>query len=202
MKKTLLLITFLCGVIVTVHSQEKRSFLELSIGGPTGGSAMLDLKYNNPNSYQTTLKNLYDDDVRYDKFTIFGAQYNYSLTDWLNVGAEAGWGVIWVETQPGLAYRHDFRDDSQSQTLFQHYISLMPTATFWYKKANNGKGGIYARLYAGTYLSIGDYQPTTLNFAYQISPLGIYLGDDSLYIFGEVGVGTYYIVKFGIGFNL
>ncbi len=206
MKKALLILIILSATVTTwaqeptvaQEASQKKHYLELSVGGPAGGPLLFtdDRSYYSRNGY--TLKNLYEDQVFVEGTVVLGVQYGYHVTSWLNVGVEGGWGLVSAEVSPGLAYQRNNQDDSKS--LFQNHFSLLPSASFWWAKYRYI--GLYSRVSAGAYLSIGEYQPATLNFAYEIVPLAVYIGNNTLYLFGEVGVGTYYIARYGIGFSL
>ena len=123
-----------------------------------------------------------------------GAQYSYSLKNWLQVGAEAGWGMLAVNSREGYAY-----EDDEEEIMLQHHLSLMPTVKLrWHKGVH---ADLYSRLSAGAYLSTGQYEETSVKPAWEVVPLGLSVGTKRVYIFSEAGIGTSYFLRGGIGFR-
>lgn len=192
-KKLLLLLLFAVGAAVSAQAQNRHN-LEFTFGGPSGGVDIAGLLSSDEFSTKYDLKYLYDDKTYLSSFFVFGAQYSYSLKNWLQVGAEAGWGMLAVNSREGYAY-----EDDEEEIMLQHHLSLMPTVKLrWHKGVH---ADLYSRLSAGAYLSTGQYEETSVKPAWEVVPLGLSVGTKRVYIFSEAGIGTSYFLRGGIGFR-
>ena len=177
--------------------KQYRHNLEVWLGGPTEGLYIFNEGEYVDFSQQYTLKKLYENQISVSGDIIIGANYGYYLKDWLSVGAEASWGLLSAQISPGFAYEQDEKDEDAQ--LNQHLIMLMPAV-----KAEWLKGKyltLYSRLSAGAYLSVGKYQKTHVMPSWEFVFFGASLGVKNFYFFEDVGVGTCYIVRYGLGFK-
>lgn len=183
-----------------------RHNLEISFGGPASGLQGLGNMSYSDYSERYQLKNLYEEQEEAYGDIVLGVQYNYVLKEWLSVGADASWGHVTATIRPGYAYRQDNNDDMTS--LHQNLISVMPSvrARWLYENlgilSSNVKFGLYSKLSAGACLSVGNYKATQLRPAWEIVLTEWTLGTDRAYFFEEIGVGTNFIVRLGVGFSL
>ena len=206
MKKALLsAIGFLS--FLTIEAQEqtpiqqdlRRHNLEITYGGPAlcyfGEGESYNKKYS--------LSGLYEDQEYATGTIVIGVQYNYLLKKWLSVGVDVSWGLVQAEISPGYAFRQSAWDEGT--TLYQNIISVMPSvrARWLHTRITPSWGffSMYSKASAGAYLSVGNYKSTQVKPAWETVFLGWTLGSETIYAFEEVGYGTCYLVRLGLGFN-
>ncbi|MBQ7163660.1 MAG: hypothetical protein IJR64_08755 [Bacteroidales bacterium] len=209
MKKILLSFWGLLACVAVVAQEqdasqtEHRHSIEFSFGGPAMGVYGFGESEYAHYYNRFRLKNLYEDQKYVSGDIVLGAQYNYFLKKWLSVGVNASWGFVSADIRPGYAFRQD--EEEEGTVLTQHIVSVMPSIKArWFEVVHYGfvplHFSMYSMLSAGTYLSVGQYESTHLEPAYEITFLGWALGGNKTYVFEDIGYGTGYFIRLGLGF--
>lgn len=193
MKKQLSLILFflLLGAISAL-AQEKRHNLSLSIGGPVGGLRYISSGYDYY-QYGNDLKSLYKDNESITSGTALMAGYSYRLNRYFALGGDLAYGMYSQTITPGAAKTH--RDTREYDAFV---FSFLPNSKVYYYSDEGFD--VYLRAGIGAEFSTGSRDGNRWRTAWQITPLGIHVGKKFYYI-GELGVGTEYIIRMGIGYS-
>ena len=183
-----------------------RHNLEISFGGPASGLRGLENEYYAGYEERYQLKNLYEDQEEAYGDIVLGIQYYRLFKKWLAVGVDASWGHVEATIRPGYAYQRD--GDASRTTLHQNLISVMPSVRARWLYGDLGlfsrivNIGMYSKLSAGACLSVGNYKSAQVMPAWEIVFLGWTFGSDKAYFFEEIGAGTNFLVRLGVGFSL
>lgn len=141
-----------------------------------------------------TLSDLYEPDVWSEMPGGVGIDYLRGLNSRLWVGGYVFYGEQNITRTPGAAYKEE------PQTYTKHFVSLMPSVRFDYIK---GKilCDLYARVDAGVGLRTGTPEGTNVCFDYQLIPLGIKFGKKGFALIYEVGFGSLFNIRCGMGYT-
>lgn len=194
MKKYLFLaLTLLSICAIPARAQDVgplRHSISLTAGGPTGW-----IWYSNGmgyhEAYGTDLQSLYGPTRAYSYRTGFLLGYSFQVNEF-RLGADLGYGSLIATETPGPALSKRPTKE-QSQSLF----SIVPNAEWTYDTGRYYSAYFKAGL--GAELAVGDLG-TRIKPAWEIVFLGLRLGR-RLYFMSELGIGSEYICRAGIGYH-
>ena len=192
MKKLFLIVSLLCSSLLGASAQDyKTPSNELSVSwGLASGPMIADafasaLTGNTEYAMQTGT---------------ISAQYMHNLNKTLGIGITASF--------EGLSAK---KTDAMKEDLSNNYINIMPTArAYWFRKS---MFGMYSRAAAGVTVNSFDYlntqdgktnkdSKTEVGFAWQVSPVGIEIGNNQVSGFLEGGFGYQGMVIAGVRLGL
>ena len=122
---------------------------------------------------------------------MLSVEYLRRVTNRINLGTEFHYGASSVTRTPGLAYK----DEPESVT--NRLFALTPNVRLDYIVGAQCR--LYIKADAGIGLRTNPMEGTQFQFEYQLFPLGIEINAKHLSLFGELGAGTLYYVRFGAG---
>ncbi|MBR5982385.1 MAG: hypothetical protein IK025_01515 [Bacteroidales bacterium] len=173
------------------YSTEPRNEISTSIGTPSGFGSIFDLFKVVIEGVANGLANNYKTDTKF--VGTYGLDYYYQVNSWLRPGAK-----IVYEGLTTSVY-------DTTNALVNHYntstLSVMPSVQFSYLNRK------YVKLYSGIDLGVavifddnkqGSSLSTTL-FAFNITPIGIRVGNDRIFGLVETNIGMDALIKGGFG---
>ena len=194
MKKQLsLILIFLLLGAISALAQEKRHNLSLSIGGPVGGYRYIGSDNDYYQQYGNDLKSLYKDTESVSSGTALMLGYSYRLNRYFALGGDLTYGMYTQTLTPGAAKTH-----RETREYVAFSFTFVPNSKVYYYSDEGFD--VYLRAGLGAEFSTGSSDGNRWRAAWQITPLGIHVGKKFYYI-GELGVGTEYILRMGIGYS-
>lgn len=195
MKKLLFLVlAFLSLSVFMARSQDvdhHKHTVSVSFGGPAGWVWYTNNLGYYYDDYGTDLKSLYSPTTDYSYNPAFQIGYSYRVNEF-RLGADLGYGSLIATQTPGPAAP---RMKVQEQT--QHILSLVPTAEWTYDTGR--RYSAYFKAGLGAELAVGDME-TKIRPAWELVFLGLRIGR-RLYFMCELGVGSEYVGRAGIGYH-
>ena len=190
-------ILFLCLLFLTTGAaaalaQERANGISISIGGPIGGARYESLGYDY-GYYGSDLYGLYHDFESYSATPSLIVGYTHRISGSVRIGGDFSVGSYTLSVTPGAASR-----DREIRTYDAAVFTLMPIAEWSYY--SDEASDFYMRAGLGAEFSTGGRDGNRLRPCWQITPLGLHVGSKT-YFLGELGFGTEYIIRLGIGFS-
>lgn len=171
-------------------AQDRKHDVTITLGGPVGGGFRFSEEvYRSGNDLYSLYKNA-------ENYTPAGGLilgYTYRLSDQFTVGGDAGFGVYEMTVEPGYAARN-----RESYSYDAVAFTIMPIAEWYYYR--DDAADFYMRAGFGAQIATGDYYGTRLFPSWQLTPIGVHVGSKAYFI-GELGIGTEYILRIGVGFR-
>ena len=190
------LISIVAAVLVcTLVPAQSRHQFTFSMGVPAGGFSELDAYYDSSTSPDNTLSSLYENHSSASGNACLEAGYGYAVKPWLLVGLNAGVGFFETTTFRGYAY-----SQNESYSGYAYRISLMPMVKLewldvkWFH--------LFTQLALGACIKTGADNSVSLSPAGQFSPLTIAVGKDAFRFYAGYSLGTEYLFRIGISYNL
>ena len=189
-------ILFLCLLILTGNAvalaQEKTHSISISLGGPIGGTRYESVGYDY-GYYGSDLYGLYHDFESYSSSPSLIVGYTYKMSQNFRVGGDFSIGSYNLSVTPGAASR-----DREERSYDAAVFTLMPVAEWSYY--SDDASDFYMRAGVGAEFSTGGRDGSRLRPCWQITPLALHVGSKTYFI-GELGFGTEYIIRLGVGFS-
>ena len=188
MKKLLLLIV-LATTCLAAQAQKNQVSLSFGISFDTLLGAGEDYYYSYVNS--NTLQGLYGTSLKYSGGALFSLEYLRELSERLNVGCEFHYGMSSITRTPGAAYK----DDPQHYSSYRY--ALTPVVRYDY--VEGAQCTLYLKADVGAGFETSPIEDTKLRLEYQFYPLALQINGRYINVFGEMGFGTLYYVRWGVG---
>lgn len=183
------LLLLLAGTL-SAQAQTLKHHVTITMGGPVGGGFRFAEEERHSG---TDLYGLYKTTQSYSPAGSFIIGYTYRLSDRFNVGGDAAVGMYDMYIEPGSAARNQ-----ENITYDAAAFTLMPIAEWYYYRDNGAE--FYMRAGLGAQLSTGDVNGTRLYPCWQLTPVGVHVGNKTYFV-SELGFGTEYIIRMGVGFR-
>ena len=190
MKKQLLLFFTFSIICFAANAQNQISLL---VGPPPEG---FDPSYGYYDGYSTganTLYDLYEPKTWVSGGAVFGLEYSRNLNTRFALGGDFMYGFKNISRTPGSAYEGD------TETFHRHMYSTMANVKFNYILDPFFK--FYVKVNLGAGVRTGGIEETKIQFDYQLTPIGVEMGRKNRIAIIEMGYGTMFLIRFGLGYK-
>lgn len=203
MKKILiLLVCITCGT-GALHAQGKHE-VNVFLGGYKSEFLKVDNEsgryYNmlfddiDSNLHYGDLYDLYEPHYSLESGPVITVDYNYILSRWIRVGAQANWGTLAGKFWYVLG-------NKPAQTFDEQMISVLPEAKFCLPGAEHFR--LYGKVALGVQFNLGTrLSSSPVGFAWDVVPIGAEWGGKRIYGNAELCIGS--VIRggrIGLGFR-